>query len=155
MRALYVTLLGLFTLALAPARGDIPRLTPEQLRRYMRELQYLEKTFFADQRKGDQFGDHFWRESKRVADRTGPNIIAAILPYATKQKWTGEEGLIFAPLVALLPRSQTLVILRAYQRSPREPERILGREYLTELEAEDTSGGVRRYSKGGLTRRCS
>jgi hypothetical protein len=137
----------LTSLALTSAEAGIPRRTPEQLRDYTRELQYLEKTFFADQRKGDQFGEHFWRESKRVADRTGPDIIAAILPYAIKQKWSGEEGLIFVPLVAVLPRRQTLAILHAYERSPRESEHILGREYLTELEAEDTQEGVRRYSK--------
>jgi hypothetical protein len=145
MRALCITFLA-FALVRS-AHGDIPKLTAPQLRDYMRELEYLEKTFFADQRKGDQFGEHFWRESKRVADRTGPNIIGAILPHSTKRKWTGEEGLIFVPLVSLLPRQQTLAILRAYQRSRREPEQILGREYLTELEAEDTQEGVRRYSK--------
>src|SRR5881398_788011 len=140
MRAVYLALLS--SLAFASAQAGIPKLTTEQLRNYRRELQYLEKTFFADQRKGDQFGEHFWRESKRVADRTGPNIIAAILPYATKQTWTGEEGLIFVPLVSMLPRRETLAILHAYERSPREPEHILGREYLTELEADDTKEGV-------------
>jgi hypothetical protein len=145
MRAICLTLLS--SLVFTSAQASIPELTTEQLRDYTRELQYLEKTFFADQRKGDQFGEHFWRESKRVADHTGPNIIAAILPYATKRKWSGEEGVIFVPLVAMLPRQQTLAILRAYERSPREPEHILGREYLTELEAEDTEEGVLRYSK--------
>src|SRR5947208_15641703 len=111
MRSLCLT--PLTSLALASAQAGIPKLTAGQLRDYGLERQYLEKTFFADQRKGDQFGEHFWRESKRVADRTGPDIIAAILPYATKQKWSGEEGLIFVPLVATLPRRQTLAILHA------------------------------------------
>ena len=145
MRALCVTLL-LFVV-LGSASAEIPRLTSQQLQDYMRELQHLEKTFFADQAKGDQFGEHFWRESKRVGDRTGPKVIAAILPYATKRRWTGEEGLIFVPLVATLPRRQTLAVLHAYERSHVEPEHILGREYLTELEAEDTQEGVRRYGK--------
>jgi hypothetical protein len=145
MRTLCISLLAFGFLG--SAHAGIPRPTPQQLRDYMRDLQYLEKTFFADQRKGDQFGEHFWRESKHVGERTGPNVIAAILPYATKRNWTGEEGLIFVPLVAMLPRQQTLVILRAYERSRFEPEHILGREYLTELEAEDTQEGVRRYAK--------
>ena len=145
MRAFAIMLLT-FPL-LASADANIPKLTPQQLRHYMRELEYLETTFFADQRKGDQFGKHFWRESKRVACRSGPEIIAAILPYATKRNWTGPEGLIFVPLVAMLPRQQTLAILKAYQQSPRESERGVGREYLIELEADDTQEAVRRFSK--------
>ena len=141
MRSVCITLLT--CVALASAQARIPELSPQQLRDYTRELEQLQKSFFAT----EQFGDQFWRESKRVADRTGPNIIPALLDYTLKKKWTGEEGLIFVPLIALLPRRQTVAILRAYQKSSRQAEHIFGREYLIELEADDVQDGVRRFSK--------
>ena len=141
MRSVCVTLL--VCMALASAQARIPKLTPQQRHDYARELEQLQKVFFAT----DQFGERFWRESKRVADRTGPNIIPALFAYGMKQKWAGEEGLIFVPLIALLPRRETVAILRAYQKAPRRAEQIFGREYLIELEAEDVQEGVRRFSK--------
>jgi hypothetical protein len=109
--------------------------------RYTGELQHLEKTFYAT----EQFGDALWRESKRVADRSGPEIIPAILQYG--RKWHGEEALIFVPLVALLPRSRTLAILHRMERSARSEERGFAQEFLTELDMPDTQSGVKRYSK--------
>lgn len=108
---------------------------------FTRQLDQLEKTFYAS----DQFGDHFWRESKRIADQNGPDIIAAVM--LRGRTWQGEEGLIFSPLIDLLPRRRTLAILRAYERSERESDRVNAREFIIEFEAEDTKEGVRRYSK--------
>lgn len=109
-----------------------------------RELTQLEKTFFDAQRKGDQFGDHFWRVSKRLADRSGTDIIPAVAAYC--HKWHGEEPLIFVPLVALLPRSQTLAILHEIERSGHKADRGFAHEFLIELEKSDTKEAVRRYS---------
>ena len=91
MRSVGITLL--VCVALASAQARVPELSSQQLRDYTRELEQLQKLFFAT----EQFGDQFWRESKRVADRTGPSIIPALLDYTLKKKWTGEEGLIFCP----------------------------------------------------------
>ncbi|PYL07990.1 MAG: hypothetical protein DME34_05715, partial [Verrucomicrobia bacterium] len=107
MRYLFVLPIG--CLALASAAAGLPTPSAEQMHRFARDLAQLEKTFFDDQRKDDQFGDHFWRESKRLADRSGLDIIPAVAKYC--RKWNGEEPLIFVPLVALLPREQTLAIL--------------------------------------------
>ena len=130
-------------LIVASAHAQIPTPSAEQMRRFTRELDQLEKTFYATQRRGDQFGDAFWRESKRVADRNGPEIIAAIMMRG--RKWRGEEGLIFSPLVDLLPRKRTLAILRAYQRVGHPLDSVWAREFMIEFEAEDSQEGVRRY----------
>ncbi len=141
----YALVLLLACLMTAPAQAQIPKPSAEQMRRFTRELDQLEKTFFDTQRQGQQFGDRFWRESKRVADRNGPDIIAAIM--LRGRKWRGEEGLIFSPLVDLLPRERTLAILRAYQRAGRPSDRVWAREFMIEFEAEDSQEGVRRYGK--------
>jgi hypothetical protein len=70
MRCLSVLLIG--CLALGSAEARIPTPSAERMAQFRRELAQLEKTFFDEQHKGDQFGDYFWRESKRLADRTGP-----------------------------------------------------------------------------------
>jgi hypothetical protein len=85
------------------------------------------------------------RESKRLADERGPEIIHAIMVHG--RTWQGEEGLIFVPLVALLPRAPTLKLLKQYEQSKRESDRIWAREFQTEFEASDTQDGVRKYSK--------
>ena len=143
MRCLSVLLTG--SLAVASVSARIPAPTAEQQQRFLRELAQLEKTFFADQRKNDQFGDHFWRESKRLADRSGTVIIPAVAKYC--RKWQGEEPLIFVPLVALLPRSQTLSILHEMERSGQSVDRGFAHEFLIELDMSDTKEAVQRYSK--------
>jgi hypothetical protein len=92
-----------------------------------------------------EFGDKFWRESKRLADERGPEIIHAII--VRSRTWRGEEGLIFVPLVSLLPRGPTLKLLKAYERSRFKSERIWAEEFQTEFEASDFQEGVRKYSK--------
>jgi hypothetical protein len=133
----------LFLIAIQAGATEEP--SPQELRRYSRQLDLLEKTFFSDQQKGGQFGNHFWRESKRVAEREGPKIIFAIM--IRGRKWTGEEGLIVVPLVSLLPRDAAIATLHECEHSDRESDRIWAREFLTEFEASDTKAGVLRYSK--------
>ena len=115
------------------------------MRHLTRELDQLEKTFMDTARAGDQFGDRFWRESKRVADRNGPDIIAALMLRA--RKWRGEEGMIFIPLINLLPRDRATAILRAYKRSGREPDAQWADEFITEFSDEDVQESVRQYAK--------
>ena len=142
MRFLAVLLVGCIAFISAEAR--IPTPTAEQMAKFQRDLTQLEKIFFDDQRKDDQFGDHFWRESKRLADRSGTDIIPAVAAYC--RKWHGEEPLIFVPLVALLPRTRTLDILRDMERSGHTAARGFAHEFLIELDASDTKQGVQRYS---------
>ena len=143
MRVVATSLLA--WLAVSSAYAGIPAPSPEQMRHYTSELDKLEKTFFADRRKGDQFGEHFWRESKRVASRNSPDIITAIMVRA--RKWTDEEGLIFVPLVSLLPRKAALDVLHAYERSPRDSDRAWASDYITEFDTDDTKKLVQRYSR--------
>jgi hypothetical protein len=136
---------AIFIVGLASARGQIPSSSAEQMRRYTAELDKLEKTFLVDQRKGDQFGDHFWRESKRVADSNGPDILAAVMLRA--RKWKDEEYLVFTPLVSLLPRPRTLAILHAYEHSSRESDSNWAREFMIEFDTDDIQEGVQRFSR--------
>lgn len=143
MRCRSVPLIG--CLALASASARIPAPSVEQEQRFLRELAQIEKTFFADQSKNDQFGDHFWRESKRVADRSGPDIIPVVAKYC--RKWHGEEPLIFVPPLALLPRSRTVTILHEMERSGQRVDRGFAHEFLIELDMSDTKEAVQHYSK--------
>ncbi len=143
MRVLIISTLVFIATALAQA--SVPAPAPQQMRVYERELDQLQKVFFADQQKGDQFGDHFWRESKRVAARNGTDILAAIMVRA--RKWKDDEYLVFTPLVSLLPRARTLAILHAYEHSSREWESNWSREFMTEFDTDDIQEGVRRFSR--------
>ena len=71
-------------------------------------------------------------------------IIHALMVHSAK--WKGEEGLIFVPLVALLPRKAALKVLHQYQHSKRQSERIFANECITEFEMEDTEAAVKEYS---------
>ena len=138
MRALVIVL---FVASMASAAAA-PTPSREAMQRYTQELDRLERMFASS---ADPLGEPLWRESKRVADRTGPEIVTAVLQRA--RKWEGEEGLLFVPLVALLPRGLTVKLLRQYQRSPHELERVWAGEFITEFDMSDTTEGVRRYSK--------
>ena len=136
MRTLAATLL----LAAVGTLLAAPKPSSDAMRRYTRELDRLERLAYSI-----GFDERFWRESKRVADRSGPEIVHAVLPRS--HSWEGEEGLIFVPLVALLPREPTLKLLRQYQRSPHELERIWAGEFITEFDMSDTKEGVRRFAQ--------
>ena len=134
--------------------AQIPTPSAEQMRHFTRELEQLEKSF-SDTALADQFSDRFWRASKRVADRNGPDIIAAVM--LRGRKWRGEElrhAIIFMPLVHLLRRDRATAILRAYERSGREPDAMLAEEFMTAFDDEEVQETVRRYSKC-VSRRCS
>jgi len=143
MRAV-ITSLVVFV-GLARAYAGIPVPSPEQMRHYKRELDHLEATFRAEQQKNAQFGEHFWRESKLVANRNSPAIITALMLRA--RTWTDEEGLIFVPLVSLLPRKAALDVLRAYEHSPRDSDRAWARDYITEFETDDIKELVQQHSR--------
>jgi hypothetical protein len=104
------------------------------------QLDRLQKVFAST----PQFGEQFWRESKRVADQSGPQIIHALMQRS--KRWHEEEGLVFVPLVALLPRKPTLDLLHQYERSPDPASRTWAHEFLIELDAPDTKQMVRKFS---------
>jgi hypothetical protein len=114
--------------------------TAEQLQHDFSELDRLHRLFVST----PQFGEKFWLESKHVADQIGPRVIYAIMEQS--KKWRDEEGLVFVPVVALLPRKLTEEILRDYERSPAKPQRVWAHEFLIELNEPDVVASVRRFS---------
>jgi hypothetical protein len=139
-RTLLIALFAALVLPFA-ALGQQTNPDAARLKADAKELDHLQKFFTTT----PQFGGRFWRESRRVADERGPVIIHAIM--VRGRTWRGEEGLIFLPLVALLPRDATLKLLKQYERSKRETDRVWAREFQVEFEADDTQEGVRKYSK--------
>jgi len=103
------------------------------------------RVFTETQARNDQFGDTFWRASKRLADKRGSAIIHAVM--ARCEKWHGEEGMIFMPLVSLVPRESALKVLHQYESSKRESDRIWAGEFITEFDMSDTKEAVKKYSK--------
>src|SRR5947207_892370 len=113
LTALFVTLALVFV---APAQQTQPN--ADRLKADAKLLEQLQKVFIETQARNDQFGNTFWHASKRLADERGPEIVHAIM--VRGRTWHGEEGLIFVPLVALLPRAPTLKLLKQYEHSKRE-----------------------------------
>jgi len=136
LAALFATLSWQPVASAQQTRPDVNRLKADA-----NLLNQLQNVFMST----PQFGDKFWRESKRLADERGPEIIHAIM--VRSRTWHGEEGLIFVPLLALLPRARALKLLKQYEHSKRESDRIWAREIQTEFEASDTQEMVRKYSR--------
>lgn len=100
--------------------------------------------FVETQARDDQFGETFWRASKRLADERGTTIIDAVM--VLSRKWKDEEGLVYVPLVALLPRSKAIEVLHRYQHSKRESDKVWAGEFITEFGMSDTKAAVAKYS---------
>lgn len=83
----------------------------------LKRLDALVRVFAETQAHDDQFGETFWRASKRPADERGPAIIDAVM--VLSRKWQDEEELVYVPLVAFLPRGKALEALCRYQHSKR------------------------------------
>ena len=110
-------------------------------KRYASQLDHIERYC----RQTNCFSDErFWRESARVARQASPEIVHAIM--LRSRKWRDEEGLLYVPLVAFLPRRPTMKILRHYQRSAWEMERIWAGEFITELDEPGTRKAIRALS---------
>jgi hypothetical protein len=97
-----------------------------------KRLDQLEKAFAAN----PQLDDAFRRSSRRVAAERGPGIIRAVMERS--RNWSDNEGLIFVPLLASLPRNDSLRILNRYEKSKVESDRLWAGEFLTELDSADT-----------------
>ncbi|MDQ6939365.1 MAG: hypothetical protein M3119_04325 [Verrucomicrobiota bacterium] len=125
----------------ATALGEPRSPSKPALDRYEKELDHLDRYCM----KTDCFSDDlFWRESRRVARRTDPGIIHAIM--LRSRRWRGEEGLVFVPLIAFLPRAAATKVLRDYEHSKRELDRIWVREFFIELNSDDVKEAVQKLS---------
>jgi len=94
--------------------------------------------------KGDgTFSDDFWHVAVAIADQQGTRVIKLIM--RRSRHWKGEEGLIYVPLLACLPRDETIAILKKYQGSKHEMERLFAEEFLVELDMPDTREAVEHF----------
>ena len=132
-------LVFLVTIAIACAQPQA--VAPDVAKRYARQLDHIER--YCRQR-GCFSDEHFWRESARVARRLPADVNHAIM--LRSRKWDGEDGLMYVPLVAFLPRTATMQLLREYEHSRRERERIWAREFIIELEEPGTRKAIRALS---------
>ncbi len=78
--------------------------------------------FTRTQATGDQFGDQFWRASRRLGDEVGPRLVYAVVVCC--RSFQDEMGLIFVPLVVQLPRKAAVKILKSYEHVTRESDRV-------------------------------
>jgi len=132
--------LTVFTSLLADGKPD-KKVQDEDFKR----LDALARVFFVTQAKDDQFGDTFWRASKKLADERGSGIIDAVM--VLSHKWKDEENLVFVPLVSLVPRDKALEILHRYQHAKLESERDYAGEFISEFDMSDTQEAVAKYSQ--------
>lgn len=109
-------------------------MTPAYRERIVQEL------FDAAERMPDATGMAFSidyaRYCKQVGRREGFRALDAVMAWCDRNR--DEAPLLFVPLVATLPRRETLRRLKAFQRSRNEYIRIYAGEMLTELRMTDT-----------------
>lgn len=115
----------------------------ESLAGDQKRLDELEKFFFETQSRGEQFGEAFWQASKRLADERGTAILPALLERS--KVWTGEEGMVFIPLVSLLPSEETIAELKRCQENSDGQIALWAGEFLIELDMTDTRQMVKKY----------
>ena len=124
------------------AHAQVAEPSADQLRSDYQQLDALQKVFATT----PQFGDAFWHTSIKLADQRGPDILYALFERA--QHWQGEQqGLIFSPMVALLPREKTTKLLHEYQHSKRPADRLWAGEFLADFGMSDTKAGIAHYRK--------
>ena len=132
----------LILLALSGSAVAQPEPPPKAaLDRYAKELAHLVQYCMRTDCYSDQ---RYWRESLKVARRTDPGIVHAVM--LRSRKWGDEEGLIYVPLLALLPRPAVTKILREWEQSKRELDRIWAHEFLVEFDSDDVKEAVRVLS---------
>lgn len=98
----------------------------------------LEKEF--EKGKG-YFTWEFWQFSGELGKKHGTKLIAPIMERS--KKWKGEEGLIYVPVLALLPRQETLKVFEEYKKD--EKFKLWIHEFLVEFDASDVKEGVSKY----------
>ena len=93
---------------------------------------------------GGAITDSVWKISKDLGKKHGTALVAPIMERA--KKWKGEEGLAFVPMLALLPRKETVKILERYKAGKDESQKLAAEEFLGEFETPDVIEGVKRYN---------
>ena len=90
----------------------------------------LEK--FSIEKTKDPLGDlAFWELSASIAAEQGNQVIAPIM--ARAETWKGEEALLYTPVLAFLPRQETILNLKKYQAGRSKYARLYAGEFLVEL----------------------
>jgi len=82
-----------------------------------------------------QLDDAFWSLSRRVAKERRSGIVWTVMQRSGN--WRDDEGLIFLPLLASLPREKVLKNLHQYEKSQVESERIWAAKFLSKLDSGD------------------
>lgn len=122
---------------------DVPK-ENSTLGKHLKQLNQLVDVFVRTAKAGDQFGADFWKASKILADSEGPAIVHAVMEQA--KGWTGEEEMLYWPLMALLPRNETVKLLERYKRSNNKKQQVAAEEILGSFECADVKDGVKLYS---------
>ncbi len=90
------------------------------------------------------FTKEFWKFSSVLGRKHGTAVIAPIMERS--KKWKDEEGLIYVPVLALLPRDETVKILEGYKKGNEEKQKVWVKEFLTEFEMKDTKEAVKQFN---------
>jgi hypothetical protein len=109
----------------------------------LKRLEALETVFVETQAVDQQFGDTFWLASKKLAEERGVEVLHAVMERS--KNWEGEGGLVYVPLVALLPRESAVQLLKKYQEGADKAQKLWAGELLIEFEAEDIKETVSKY----------
>jgi hypothetical protein len=99
----------------------------------------IEKKWMED---GD-FTQEFWILSDEVAQKHGIAVIDRVMERS--KKWQGMEGLIYVPMLALLPRKEAVAKLKEYESGTDESNKLWAGEFLIEFEISDTITMVKKY----------
>lgn len=91
------------------------------------------------------FSWDYWLLSGSIAEKHGLALIPLVMERS--KEWNGEEGLIYLPMLALLPRDKTVKVLKKYQEGGNEHFALWSGEFLTEFEMSDTIHCVEKYQK--------
>lgn len=87
----------------------------------------------------------FWLVSGSIAEKHGVTLIPIVMERS--KAWQGEEGLIYVPMLALLPRDEAIKTLKEYQEGKDEQLAMWAGEFLTEFDMSDTKEAVAKYLK--------
>ena len=87
----------------------------------------------------------YWLVSGSIAEKHGLALIPIVMERS--KTWKGEEGLIYVPMLALLPRDESTKALKIYQEGKDERLAMWAGEFLTEFDMSDTKEAVEKYKK--------
>lgn len=83
--------------------------------------------------ESSQRGELFTGIGREIAFRHQKTLIPLILDKS--EKWEGEEGLLYLPIVLNLPLDESIEDFQHYLKGPDERKALWAREFLIEIEA--------------------